>query len=127
MKPLIAKSWEANFLATPPPFERQRQVIFSRRQHGLSSASICAVTIPPRGKSDEGTHDATDEFWIITRGRGKVIVDGNEADVEPGVVACAPARSKHQIVNTGNEVLHAYIVFAPARPEEALLAAMGKL
>ena len=127
MKPLIAKSWEADFLATPPPFERHRQVIFSKKQHGVSSASICAVTIPPGGKSDEHMHDATDEFWIITRGKGKVIVDGNEANIEPGIVVCAQARSRHQIVNTGKEVLHAYIVFAPAGPEESLLAAMGKL
>ena len=121
MKPITGKSWEAEFLATPPPYERQRQVIFCKRETGVSSASVCAVTIPPGGKSDTHMHDVSDEFWVVTRGRGKVIVDGNEVEIEPGVVACAPAKSKHQITNTANEVLHAYIVFAPAGPEEALL------
>jgi mannose-6-phosphate isomerase-like protein (cupin superfamily) len=120
MKPLVSKSWEADYLATPPPYERQRQVIFSKRKFGISSASICSVTIPPGSKSDEHMHEATDEFWIITRGRGKVIVDGNEVAVEPEMVVCAPAKSKHQIVNSAKEVLHAYIVFGPAGPEEWL-------
>ena len=126
MKAVVAKSWEADYLATPPPFERHRQVILSKKEHGLSSASICAVTIPAGGKSDAHMHDVSDEIWLITRGKGKVIVDENEVNVEPGTVVCAPAKSKHQILNTGKEVLHAYIVFAPAGPEEALLKAMGK-
>jgi len=126
MKPLVAKSWEADYLATPPPFERQRQVIFSKRKFGISSASICSVTIPPGSKSDEHLHEANDEIWIITRGKGKVIVDGNEAAVEPGIVVCAPAKSKHQIVNTANEVLHAYIVFGPGGPEEWLESEIEK-
>lgn len=71
-------------------------------------------------------HDVSDEIWLITKGKGKVIVDGNEVDVEPGTVVCAPAKSTHQIVNASKEVLHAYIVFAPAGPEESLLKAMGK-
>jgi mannose-6-phosphate isomerase-like protein (cupin superfamily) len=121
MKPITAKSWEAEFLATPPPYERHRQVIFSKRETGVSSASVCSVTIPPGGKSDTHMHEVADEIWIVTRGRGKVIVDGNEVGIEPGVVVCAPAKSKHQITNTANEVLHAYIIFAPAGPEEALL------
>jgi hypothetical protein len=36
------------------------------------------------------------------------------------MVVCAPAKSKHQIVNSAKEVLHAYIVFGPAGPEEWL-------
>ena len=121
MKPIVAKSWEANYLASGPPYERHRQVILSKRETGVSSASICAVTIPPGSKSDTHMHDVSDEIWIITRGRGKVIVDGNQVDVEPGTIVCAPAKSHHQITNAGKEVLHAYIVFAPAGPEDALL------
>jgi mannose-6-phosphate isomerase-like protein (cupin superfamily) len=55
-----------------------------------------------------------------------VIVDGNGVDVEPGMVICGPSKSTYQIVNTSKEVLHAYIVFGPAGPEESLLKAMGK-
>lgn len=127
MKPLVAKSWEADFLATPPPYERHRQVLFSLKMHGISSASLGTVTIPPTGKSDAHSHEGSDEFWIITKGHGKVIADGNAVDIEPGVVAYAPAKSKHQIVNTGKETLHAYWILAPPGPEEALLKMMGKI
>jgi len=126
MKPLVAKSWEGDYLATPPPYERHRQVLFSPKIQGVSSASIGTVTIPPTGKSDLHMHERTDEFWIVTRGHGKVIVNGGEVDIEPGSIAYAPARSAHQIINTGKETLHAYWILVPPGPEEALLKMMGK-
>lgn len=127
MRPLLAKSWETDFLATPPPYERHRQVLFSAKIQGVTSASVGTVTIPPGSKSDAHIHERSDEFWIITKGHGKVSVDGNEVDVEPGVVACGPAGHKHQIINTGKETLHAYWIISPAGPEEAILKMMGKV
>ena len=127
MKPLLAKSWEVDFLSTPPPYERQRQVLFSSKIQGITSAGIGTVTIPTGGQSDSHVHERSDEFWICTKGHGKVSVDGSEVEIEPGVVVCAPAKSKHQIINTGKETLHAYWVIAPAGPEEGILKTMGKL
>jgi mannose-6-phosphate isomerase-like protein (cupin superfamily) len=127
MKPILVKSWEVDFLATPPPYERHRQVLFSSKIQGMTSTAVGTVTIPPGGQSDPHVHEHSDEFWILTKGHGKVIADGNEVDVEPGAVVCAPAKSKHQIVNTGKETLHAYWIISPSGPEEALLKIMGKL
>jgi len=127
MKPILVKSWEADFLPTPPPYERHRQVLFSSKIQGRTSAAIGTVTIPPGGQSDAHVHEHSDEFWILTKGHGKVSADGNEVEVEPGVVVCAPATSKHQIINTGKETLHAYWIITPAGPEEAMLKIMGKL
>lgn len=127
MKPLIAKSWDADFLSTPPPYERLRQVLFSPRIQGIKSAAIGTVTVPPGSHSDAHSHERTDEFWIVVMGHGKVDVDGNKVDIEPGTIAFAPAKSTHQIINTGNETLHAYWIFCPPGPEEDLLRMMGKI
>ena len=127
MKPLLAKSWEADYVATPPPYERHRQVLFSPKMQGVDSATIGTVTIPPTGKSDPHSHERSDEFWIVNKGYGKVIADGNEVEVGPGAIAYAPAKSNHQIVNTGKETLHAYWIIVPPGPEEAMLKMMGKL
>jgi mannose-6-phosphate isomerase-like protein (cupin superfamily) len=127
MKPLVAKSWDVDFLSTAPPYERQRQVLFSSKIQGITSTAIGTVTIPPGGQSDAHVHERSDEFWISTKGHGKVIVDGSEVEIEPGIVVCAPAKSKHQIINTGKETLHAYWVVSPAGPEEDILKMMGKL
>jgi mannose-6-phosphate isomerase-like protein (cupin superfamily) len=127
MKPLVAKAWEADFLSTPAPYERRRQVLFSPKIQGVGSASIGTVTIPPGSQSDIHSHERTDEFWIVVMGHGKVSVDGDEAGVEPGMVAYAPAKSMHQIINTGKETLHAYWILCPPGPEEALLKMIGKL
>ena len=127
MKPIVAKTWEADYLATSAPYERHRQVLFSQKIQGTTSASIGTVTLPPGSKSDYHLHEKSDEFWIVTKGHGKVNVDGNETDVEPGSVVCARAGFKHQIMNTGKESLHAYWIMAPSGPEEELLRMMGKL
>ena len=127
MKPLVAKSWEEDYLATPPPYERHRQVLFSQKMQGVKSAALGTVTIPPTGKSDPHSHERSDEFWIITKGHGKIIADGNEVEVGPGAIAYAPAKSTHQVVNTGKETLHAYWIIVPPGPEEAMLKTMGKL
>ncbi len=114
MKPLVVKCWETDFIATPSPYERQRQVLFSSKLQGITSTAIGTVTIPPGGQSDLHSHELSDEFWISTKGHGKVRVDGNEVDIEPGMVICAPAKSMHQIINTGKETLHAYWIMSPA-------------
>jgi mannose-6-phosphate isomerase-like protein (cupin superfamily) len=86
MKPSVTKSWEAEYLATPL-YERHRQVLFSPKIQGVSSASIGTVTIPPTGEADPHIYERTDQFRIVAKGHGKIIVDGGEADVEPGCIA----------------------------------------
>ena len=73
------------------------------------------------------SHERCDEFWIVTKGYGKVIADGSEVEVGPGAIAYAPAKSAHQIVNTGKETLHAYWIIVPPGSEEAMLKMMGRL
>jgi len=126
MKPLVAKSWQAGYLATPSPYQRHRQVLISSKTHGVHSAAVGTVTIPPGSKSDYHAHEKSDEFWIFTKGHGNVSVDGNEVDVEPGVVVLAPAQSKHQIINNGKDTLHAYWILCPPGPEDALLKMMSE-
>jgi mannose-6-phosphate isomerase-like protein (cupin superfamily) len=127
MKPVVAKSWEADFLATPSPYERHRQVLLSQKTHGVRSAAIGTTTIPPGSQTDYHSHEQTDEYFIFTKGHGRLKVDGNEVDVKPGIVVCAPAQSRHQVINTGKETLHTYWILCPPGPEENLLKTMGKL
>jgi mannose-6-phosphate isomerase-like protein (cupin superfamily) len=98
MKPSVMKSWEAEYLATPL-HEGHRQVLFSLKIQGVSSASIGTVTIPPTGEADPHMYERTDQFWIVAKGQGKIILDGGEADVEPSCIAYAPAKSTRHIVN----------------------------
>jgi len=80
MKPLAAKSCEADYLDTPPSYGRHRQVLFSQKMQGLGSAAVSTVTIRPTGESDPHSHGRSDEFWIVRKGHGKIIADGNGAE-----------------------------------------------
>jgi len=104
MKPVVAKSWEADFLETPSPYERHTQVLLSEKTHGVRSAAIGTTTIPPGSQTDYHSHERTDEYFIFTKDHGRLKVDGNEVDVEPGIVVCAPAQSKHQVINNSKKL-----------------------
>jgi len=55
-----------------------------------------------------------DERYIITRGRGRVNVEGlDAADVAPGDVVVIPAGRTQQITNTGESDLVFYCVCTP--------------
>lgn len=47
MRPVEVEPWKIDFLATPAPYERHRQVLFSSKLQGMKSAAIGTVTIPP--------------------------------------------------------------------------------
>ncbi len=42
---------------------------------------------PPTGRSDPYSNERSDEFWIVTRGHGTIIVDRNEVEIGPDVIA----------------------------------------
>jgi len=122
----IVKQWEVKVLERAPPFVRTMKVLMSPETHGVKHLSINMVIVPPGSKSDTHSHGEAEEFWIILDGRGEVVVDEEKRSIEPGMIIFAPPRSKHRIVNTGNEPLKAYFLFAPPGPEKALLQMMRK-
>lgn len=60
-------------------------------------------------------HEKRDETWTITKGKGKVVINGKEQDVKPGDVLSLKAGSKHSLfaytdltaieVQLGNELI----------------------
>lgn len=63
------------------------------------------------------SHDNEEEGMFIISGKGKLIVEGEEQELHPGMAIYVPPGVKHSIVNTGKEELKLVWVYAPPLPE----------
>lgn len=61
-------------------------------------------------------HDL-DQVLVFVSGQGETILEGEKAPVGPGDVVVVPAGAAHNFVNTGDEPLKLFTVYAP--PEHA--------
>lgn len=59
------------------------------------------------------------ETYIFTQGKGRIYVNGNVQNVEPGVVVLVPEHAEQYVENTGEEELCFYCIVAPAWSEES--------
>lgn len=81
---------------------------------------VTLMSIPPGSSVGLEVHPETDQFVRIDAGRGQVLMGPAEddlsfrADVSDGWSVQVPAGSWHDIVNTGEEDLRLYVVYAPS-------------
>lgn len=63
---------------------------------------------------------AVDQLIYIVSGEGRTVLEGKARDIEKGTVVCVPAGLRHNVVNTGDEPMKLFTVYAPAahRPGE---------
>ncbi|MDB5238715.1 MAG: uncharacterized protein JWO00_50 [Candidatus Parcubacteria bacterium] len=54
-----------------------------------------------------------DQFFRFESGKGKSIINGKEYPVSDGSVILVPTGSEHNVINTGDEPLKLYTVYAP--------------
>lgn len=63
---------------------------------GVTSAGIFSVTVTG-GRFDCHYHDCH-EYWLIFRGKAKVMTEGHTFYVKPGDVVCTRAGDEHDVV-----------------------------
>lgn len=70
------------------------------------------MTLKPGESIGMETH-GNDQFFRFENGTGKVVIDGNEYDVEDGSGVIVPASAKHNVTNTSSkDDLHLYTIYA---------------
>ncbi len=86
-----------------------------RKTNLVDTANLfCDVYGLEPGQSQAGhRHAVGDKLYFVVSGRGRIRVDADERDVEPGDLVCAPAGSDHAVHNPGPERLALLVVMAP--------------
>jgi mannose-6-phosphate isomerase-like protein (cupin superfamily) len=80
--------------------------------------SLAEATIPVGGATTEHLHRRTEELYLITAGRGLLVVDGEERVVAAGDCALIPPGAPHKIFNVAAEPLRIVCACAPAYSDE---------
>ena len=96
--------------------EDYRRVVFTGKHFQLVLMNI----LPGEDIGGE-VHPNTDQFFRIESGSGKAIIDGQEYEIVEDYAITIPAGSEHNIINTGDEPLKIYSIYAPAEHEPGLV------
>ena len=80
------------------------------------------MSLKPNEEIGEEIHEDTDQFFRVETGEGKVIIDGNEYEVEDGSAVVVPAGAKHNVINTSStEDLKLYTIYSPAHHKDGIV------
>ncbi|HEX2886716.1 cupin domain-containing protein [Vineibacter terrae] len=105
----------ANMPTQPQQNENHRLVrtVFKRAE--LLQSSVLAVehsTYFANGFSPVHAEDDSEEVIYFRRGRGKVLLGNQYVDVVPGSAVAIPSGIRHQVVNSGEDVLEHILISA---------------
>jgi mannose-6-phosphate isomerase-like protein (cupin superfamily) len=80
--------------------------------------SLAEATIPVGGATTEHYHRKTEELYLVSAGRGRLLIDGEERTIEQGDCALIPPGARHKLFNAGDEPLRVICACAPAYSDE---------
>jgi mannose-6-phosphate isomerase-like protein (cupin superfamily) len=80
--------------------------------------SLAEATIPVGGATTEHLHRTSEELYLVSAGRGRLVIDGEEQAIEQGDCALIPPGAAHKLFNIGAEPLRIVCACAPAYSDE---------
>lgn len=76
-------------------------------------AQVVIMSIPKGGEIGMETHPDNDQILYFVEGQGKVILNGEEAEIEEGDLVLVHAGTEHNFINTGDEDLKIITTYSP--------------
>jgi len=96
-----------------------RQVLYTGK-----NCQLVLMSLKPNEDIGMEVHDENDQFFRFENGAGKVIIDGNEYEVEDGSAIIVPAGAEHNIINTSSsESLNLYTIYSPPHHKDGIVRA----
>lgn len=80
-------------------------------QHMDAIEFLACASLPP-GNTIEEHVDSVEEIYFICKGRGKIKVGEETADVKEGDAAWIPSGEPHSLENTGSDDIFIFVVAA---------------
>jgi mannose-6-phosphate isomerase-like protein (cupin superfamily) len=87
--------------------------LLAHRNSAIRHQSLAEARLPVGGATQEHFHPRTEEIYYITHGTGRIRIEGEWRDVQPGDAIAIPPGQKHKLWNTGGEVLRLLCGCAP--------------
>jgi mannose-6-phosphate isomerase-like protein (cupin superfamily) len=99
--------------------ENFRKVLYTGKH-----SQLVLMSLAPNEEIGMEVHADNDQFFRFEKGKGKVIIDGNESEVSDGFAVVVPAGAEHNIINTSaTERLSLYTIYSPAHHKDGVVRA----
>ena len=92
--------------------------LLAHRNSAIRNQSLAEARLPAGGSTQEHYHLKTEEIYYLTRGMGRIRIEGEEREVRAGDAIAIPPGKRHKLWNTGDEVLRLLCCCAPAYEHE---------
>jgi mannose-6-phosphate isomerase-like protein (cupin superfamily) len=94
---------------------------FRRVLYTGKNMQLVLMALKPGEEIGEEVHEDRDQFFRIEEGEGEVVIDGTRTPVEDDDAIIVPAGARHNLINTGDEPLLLYTLYAPPEHRDGLV------
>lgn len=113
IKPLILNkvasiNYQTDIVKVTQENEYFRRVLFTGE-----NSQLVVMSIPPGGEIGEEVHKYTEQTLFFLSGTGEAILNDIKTPIVAGDVVVVVPGNKHNFINTGNQDLKVYTVYAP--------------
>jgi len=94
-----------------------RKVLYTAKH-----SQLVLMSLKPKEEIGMEIHSDNDQFFRFEKGKGKVIIDGNEYNVSDGSAIVVPAGAKHNVINISEkEDLKLYTIYSPSHHKDGII------
>ena len=88
--------------------------LLTHRNSAIRNQSLAEARVPVGGSTLEHYYPKTEAIYYITSGSGRMRIEDETREVQPGDAIAIPPGRRHKIWNTGKEPLRLLCCCAPA-------------
>ena len=93
---------------------------YRRVLYTAKNSQLVVMSIQPGDEIGEEVH-TLDQFIRVESGEAKVILDGAEHTIKDDFAVIIPAGTKHNVINSGEEVLKLYSIYSPPEHKDGTI------
>ncbi len=95
---------------------------FRRVLYTGKNLQLVLMSLNPGEEIGEEVHAKHDQFFRLEAGKGIVSIDGIRSKIKKDHAVIVPAGARHNIVNTGDEPMRLYTLYAPPQHRDGFVA-----
>lgn len=94
---------------------------FRRVLYTSKHLQLVLMSLKPGEQIGEEVHADHDQFFRIEKGHGEAWIDGKRSKIKGDDAIIVPAGAKHNVINTGDEPLKLYTLYAPPQHRDGVV------
>ncbi|TYB80022.1 cupin domain-containing protein [Maritimibacter fusiformis] len=94
---------------------------FRRVLYTGKNLQLVLMALQPGEDIGEEVHDDHDQFFRIETGTGEVLIDDTTRPIKGDDGIIVPAGARHNVTNTGDEVLTLYTIYGPPEHRDGVV------